>query len=56
MGARKEQLDDKELARESAIIDDLERLLDKYMLAQEEMPDGWVIDTADEILQATIRR
>ncbi|WP_301119736.1 hypothetical protein [Mycolicibacterium fortuitum] len=50
----KTKLDDRELATEAALVDDLERLLDKHMVSQDEMPAGWVIDTAHTILEAII--
>lgn len=53
--ARDYLIGEKEFERERNIIIDLEKLLDKYMVSQEEMPDGWVIDTGNEILQRTLR-
>lgn len=48
-----DRLNEQELELENALIDDLERLLDKHMVSQEQIPDGWVIDTANVILLAT---
>ncbi|MBB3752673.1 hypothetical protein FHT44_005185 [Mycolicibacterium sp. BK634] len=50
----KTTLDDRERAIEQSLIDDLEKLLDKYMVSQEDMPDGWVIDTVHTVLEAVI--
>ncbi len=51
----KELLDEDEAAREQAIYEDLEDVLDKHMVSLDDLPDGWAIDAAGEILQATIR-
>lgn len=50
-----EWLNDEEHAIENALIVDIEKLLDKHMVAQEDLPDGFVIHTADTILHAHYR-
>jgi hypothetical protein len=51
----KTTLNEQEHAWENELICDLEGLLDKHMVSQEQMPHGWVIDTADQVLQVKIR-
>ncbi len=48
-----EHLNDDEHDKENELIEDLEALLDKHMVQQEDLVDGFVIDVANEILHGT---
>ncbi len=48
-----EHLSDDEHDKENDLIEDLEALLDKHMIKQEDLVDGFVVDVANELLHGT---